>query len=152
MKKISMGLSALVMALALGACSGGNDTAKTDAAAPASASTGALSPEAQVEARGQNMKAIAKANKSLRAMAEGKEGFDDAKMKEAVALLDIQHFITFSSTASALGSAGQTSYAMANGFVDGLAAWRRWHGLRSLNINWSAWTIGFGATIKQVHP
>ena len=88
MKKISMTLSALVMALALGACSGSNDTAKTDATAPASASTGALSPEAQVEARGQNMKAIAKANKSLRAMAEGKEGFDDTKMKEAVALLD----------------------------------------------------------------
>ena len=93
MKKISMTLSALMMALALGACSGGNDAAKTEAAktdtaAPASASTGALSPEAQVEAREKNMKAIAKANKTLRAMAEGKEGFDEAKMKEAVALLD----------------------------------------------------------------
>ena len=91
MKKISMTLSALMMALALGACSGGNDAAKaeaakTDTAAPAS--TGALSPEAQVEAREKNMKAIAKANKTLRAMAEGKEGFDEAKMKEAVALLD----------------------------------------------------------------
>ena len=93
MKKISMTLSALMMALALGACSGGNDAAKaeaakTDTAAPASASTGALSPEAQVDAREKNMKAIAKANKTLRAMAEGKEGFDEAKMKEAVALLD----------------------------------------------------------------
>ena len=77
MKKISMTLSALMMALALGACSGGNDAAKTEAAktdtaAPASASTGALSPEAQVDAREKNMKAIAKANKTLRAMAEGK--------------------------------------------------------------------------------
>ena len=91
MKKISMTLSALMMALALGACSGGNDAAKTEAAktdTAAPASTGALSPEAQVEAREKNMKAIAKANKTLRAMAEGKEGFDEAKMKEAVALLD----------------------------------------------------------------
>ena len=91
MKKISMTLSALMMALALGACSGGNDAAKTEAAktdTAAPASTGALSPEAQVDAREKNMKAIAKANKTLRAMAEGKEGFDEAKMKEAVALLD----------------------------------------------------------------
>ena len=97
MKKISMTLCSLMVVLALGACSGGNDTAKTETAKPdastqtnTSASTGSatLSPEEQVEAREKNMKAFGKASKQLRAMVEGKEGFDDAKMKEAVASLD----------------------------------------------------------------
>ena len=100
MKKISMTLCSLMVVLALGACSGGNDAAKTETAKPdastqtntsvASASTGSatLSPEEQVEAREKNMKAFGKASKQLRAMVEGKEGFDDAKMKEAVASLD----------------------------------------------------------------
>ncbi|UOO90154.1 cytochrome c [Vitreoscilla massiliensis] len=99
MKKLSLSLCSLMVVLALGACSGGNEAVKSDAvpaqqgntaasAAPANTATAALSPEEQVEAREKNMKAIAKASKTLRAMAEGKEGFDDAKMKEAVALLD----------------------------------------------------------------
>ena len=97
MKKLSLSLCSLMVVLALGACSGGNEAAKTDvaptqgtaaSAAPANTATAALSPEEQVEAREQNMKAIAKASKALRAMAEGREGFDEAKMKEAVALLD----------------------------------------------------------------
>ena len=100
MKKISMTLCSLMVVLALGACSGGNDAAKTETAKPdastqtntsaASVSTGSatLSPEEQVEAREKNMKAFGKASKQLRAMVEGKEGFDDAKMKEVVASLD----------------------------------------------------------------
>ena len=63
MKKISMTLCSLMVVLALGACSGGNDAAKTETTKPdvstqantsaASASTGSatLSPEEQVEAR-----------------------------------------------------------------------------------------------------
>ena len=100
MKKISMTLCSLMVVLALGACSGGNDAAKTETTKPdastqtntsaASASTGSatLSPEEQVEAREKNMKAFGKASQQLRAMVEGKEGFDDAKMKEVVASLD----------------------------------------------------------------
>ena len=91
MKKISMTLCSLMVVLALGACSGGNDAAKPDASTQtntSAASTSILSPEVQVEAREKNMKAFGKASKQLRAMVEGKEGFDDAKMKEAVASLD----------------------------------------------------------------
>ena len=100
MKKISMTLCSLMVVLALSACSGGNDAAKTETAQPdastqtstpaasASTSSASLSPEEQVEAREKNMKAFGKASKQLRAMVEGKEGFDEAKMKEAVALLD----------------------------------------------------------------
>ena len=40
MKKISMTLSALMMALALGACSGGNDAAKAEAAKTDTAAVG----------------------------------------------------------------------------------------------------------------
>ena len=86
-----MTLCSLMVVLALGACSGGNDAAKPDASTQtntSAASTSILSPEVQVEAREKNMKAFGKASKQLRAMVEGKEGFDDAKMKEAVASLD----------------------------------------------------------------
>jgi acyl transferase domain-containing protein/SAM-dependent methyltransferase/acyl carrier protein len=53
--------------------------------------------------------------------------------------LSLSHFVLFSSTASLLGSAGQSNHAAANAFMDGLAAMRQQMGLAGLSINWSAW-------------
>lgn len=53
--------------------------------------------------------------------------------------LPLEHFVLFSSLASLLGSRGQSAYAAANGFLDGLAHLRRSQGLCGLSINWGAW-------------
>ncbi len=64
--------------------------------------------------------------------------------------LDI--FVCFSSIASMLGSSGQGNYAAGNGFMDGLASYRRGMGLPGLSINWGAWaTGGMAARLDSQH-
>ncbi|ACY13414.1 hybrid non-ribosomal peptide synthetase/type I polyketide synthase [Haliangium ochraceum] len=67
-------------------------------------------------------------------------------LHRATAACELDHFVIYSSGASLLGSPGQSSYAAANGFVDGLAWARRSAGLPALSINWGAFSdVGLAA-------
>jgi acyl transferase domain-containing protein/acyl carrier protein len=52
---------------------------------------------------------------------------------------ELDFFICYSSIASIVASAGQSSYAAGNAFLDGLAAYRRATGRGGLSINWGPW-------------
>ena len=52
---------------------------------------------------------------------------------------DLDFFVCFSSIAGSLGVAGQSNYAAANSFMDGLMQARQQMGLPGLSINWAAW-------------
>ncbi|OUS03282.1 hypothetical protein A9Q81_07830 [Gammaproteobacteria bacterium 42_54_T18] len=60
--------------------------------------------------------------------------------------LPLDFFVLFSSLSSLLGAPGQSNYAAANGFLDGLASLRRQQGLAATAINWGPWAeVGMAA-------
>ena len=59
-------------------------------------------------------------------------------LHRATAGCALDHFVLFSSVASTFGNPGQINYGAANGFLDGLAAFRRREGLPALSYNLAA--------------
>jgi myxalamid-type polyketide synthase MxaB len=61
--------------------------------------------------------------------------------------------VAFSSMASLVGNPGQSNYAAANGFLDGLMQARRRAGLPGLSINWGPWAeVGMAAQARGKLP
>ena len=60
-------------------------------------------------------------------------------LHQLTAHIELDFFVCFSSIASIVGWAGQSNYAAANAFMDGLAFHRRALGKPALTINWGPW-------------
>ena len=62
------------------------------------------------------------------------------RLHEATAGHELDWWLAFSSTASLVGSPGQTAYATANAWVDAFVSWRRASGRPASVINWGPWS------------
>ena len=60
-------------------------------------------------------------------------------LHQLTAHIELEFFVCFSSIASIVGWAGQSNYAAANAFMDGLAFHRKALGKSTLTINWGPW-------------
>ncbi|MEU7319093.1 SDR family NAD(P)-dependent oxidoreductase [Streptomyces griseoviridis] len=78
-----------------------------------------------------------------------------AVLAEAVRGQDLDAFVLFSSASSVLGSAGQTVYAAANGYLNGLAETLRADGVAATSVAWGPWTpdgkggLAAGETVRR---
>jgi NAD(P)-dependent dehydrogenase (short-subunit alcohol dehydrogenase family) len=67
-------------------------------------------------------------------------------LDKLTAHMDLSHFILFSSITSITASGGQSNYAAANAYLDGVAARRTSRGAAALAVNWGPWAdVGMAA-------
>lgn len=71
-------------------------------------------------------------------------------LHRATQTMPLDFFVMYSSVAAALGSVGQSNYATANAFLDGLAQHRRAQGLAASSINWGPWAEAGMATSATI--
>ena len=70
-------------------------------------------------------------------------------LHELTETLELSAFILCSAGAATIGSPGQSNYAAANAFLDGLAAYRCEVGLPGLSIAWGLWDGGLASDLTS---